>query len=387
MTGVLIHDGRRIGHRSWTVDAVRGGHAAGAILTPFSTPRISKPRHPNVREVADDVRAVGGEVLFDVMTHARQLPTTNRTDFYDEWELWGGSGRGLDTPAMRLEHVERVFGYQVGLGVPLLTPTLVLSSPTSPEANQVLETATLARGLDPSAWQSLAGTHSFWAGGPELDAFVGTLAGLRATTWVLTLANQVLIDGVPDFSNSEAHVGLARTIHSLSLRSRVILAYSDYAGLPAIAAGADTLGSGWDRGQRCFDPQTFRVDSNPGPRIPASYVTQGGLHAVLRRDMAEAVERWNPARASAIRGGPMPPSDNIERAHHLSQLSEVVRAVAAITDRQDRVANMRARYGTAADAFEEIMQNVPRVVRQQDKRAWCEDPDGIVAAYAEAEGL
>ncbi|WP_292832194.1 hypothetical protein [Microbacterium sp.] len=352
-----------------------------------TTPRISKPRHPNVREVADDVRAVGGEVLFDVMTHARQLPTTNRTDFYDEWELWGGSGRGLDTPAMRLEHVERVFGYQVGLGVPLLTPTLVLSSPTSPEANQVLETATLARGLDPSAWQSLAGTHSFWAGGPELDAFVGTLAGLRATTWVLTLANQVLIDGVPDFSNSEAHVGLARTIHSLSLRSRVILAYSDYAGLPAIAAGADTLGSGWDRGQRCFDPQTFRVDSNPGPRIPASYVTQGGLHAVLRRDMAEAVERWNPARASAIRGGPMPPSDNIERAHHLSQLSEVVRAVAAITDRQDRVANMRARYGTAADAFEEIMQNVPRVVRQQDKRAWCEDPDGIVAAYAEAEGL
>ncbi|ODT09504.1 MAG: hypothetical protein ABS61_12770 [Microbacterium sp. SCN 70-18] len=83
----------------------------------------------------------------------------------------------------------------------------------------------------------------------------------------------------------------------------------------------------------------------------------------------------------------MPPSDNIERAHHLSQLTEVVRAVAAITDRQDRVANMRARYGTAADAFEEIMQNVPRVVRQQDKRAWCEDPDGIVAAYAEAEGL
>ncbi|MEV8358422.1 hypothetical protein [Microbacterium sp. NPDC076895] len=103
--------------------------------------------------------------------------------------------------------------------------------------------------------------------------------------------------------------------------------------------------------------------------------------------MAEAVERWNPVRASAIRGGPMPPSDNVERVHHLAQLTGVVRSVASINDRRDRVAAMRARYAAAAGAFEEIMQNVPRVIRQQDKRAWCEDPDGVVAAYAAGEGL
>ncbi|WP_294979038.1 hypothetical protein [uncultured Microbacterium sp.] len=387
MAGVLIHDGRRIGHRSWTVSAVDQGFAAGAVLTPFSTPRISQPRHPNAREVADDVRSVGGEVLFDVMTHARQLPTTNKTDFYDEWELWGNSGRGLATPAMRLEHVERVFRYQGSLGVPLLTPTLALTSPTSPEANHVLETASLARGLDAGAWQSLAGTHSFWASGPELDAFVGTLAGLRAPAWVLTLTNLVVTDGVPDFGNSEAHLGFVRTVHSLSLRSRVIIAHADYMGLPAVAAGADTVGSGWDRGQRFFDPLSFRFDSNPGPRIPASYVTQGGLHAVLRRDAAEAIERWNPSRAHAIRGGAMPASDNVERMHHLDQLNRVVRDVSAITGRSSRVAEMRQRYATAASDFDDIMRNVPGIVRQNDKRAWCEDPDTLVETYATAEGL
>ncbi len=288
---------------------------------------------------------------------------------------------------MRLEHVERAFGYQGNLGVPFLTPTTVLASPTSLEANHVLETASLARGLDPAAWQSLAGTHSFWAAGSELDAYVGTLAGLRAPTWVITLANVVVADGVPDFGNADAFLGLARTIHSLSLRSRVILAQSDYAGLPAVAAGADTVGSGWDRGQRFFDPLTFRVDSNPGPRIPASYVTQGGLHAVLRRDAAEAIERWNPIRAAQIRGGAMPASDNVERFHHLSQRSATVREVAAIDDRKHRVAYMRERYEAASVAFDEIMRNVPRVVRQQDKRAWCEEPDAIVAAYAADEGL
>lgn len=387
MAGVLIHDGRRIGHRSWTTSAIDDGFASGAVLTPFSTPRISKPRHPNARELADDVRSVGGEVVFDVMTHARQLPTTNKTDFYDEWELWGSAGRGLATPAMRLEHVERVFAYQASLGVPRLTPTLSLGSPTSPEANQVLETASLARGLDPAAWQSLAGTHSFWAAGPELDAFVGTLAGLRAPTWVLTLANVIVADGTPDFSNTDAHLGFVRTVHSLSLRSRVIIAHSDYMGLPSVAAGADTVGSGWDRGQRFFDPVNFRLDSNPGPRIPASYVTQGGLHAVLRRDAAEAIERWNPGRALAIRGGAMPASDNVERMHHLAQLNAVVRSIAAISDRRSRVADMRRRYDIAATDFDDILLNVPGVVKQNDKRAWCEDPDALVAAYATAEGL
>ncbi|MCL9663931.1 hypothetical protein L2091_01640 [Curtobacterium albidum] len=386
MSGVLIHDGRRIGHRSWTVDAIRAGQASGAILTPFSTPRITKPRHPNVREVADDVREAGGEVLFDVMTHARQLPTTNRTDFYDEWELWGPSGRGVDTANRRLEHVERVFSYQTALATPLLAPTIALSSPASPEAGYVLELASLARGISGAAWQSIAGTPDFWASGSLLDAFVGTLVGLKVSTWVLTFATPLVVDAVPDFSNLDAHVGFARTVHSLSLRSRVIVAHSDFSGLPAVVAGADSVGSGWDRGQRFFDPQTFKIDSNPGPRIPASYVTQGALNAVLRRDAAEAIERYDPVRARTIRGGTMPLSDSAERGHHLAQLSMAVNSLDQFFDRSKRVAAGRARYAEAARRFDEVITNVPGSIRLTDKQKWALAPSAVVEAYATAEG-
>ena len=157
MSGVFIHDGRRAAQRSWTLAAIDAGAAIGTILTPFATPRVAEPRNPNAKDVADDVRAAGGEVLFDAMTHARLLPTTNKVDFYDQWELWGPSGVGLGTPQRRLEHVERVFGRQTMLGVPLLTPTVQLNSPDSQVAGEVLATGRLAAGLslDPpmSPWR------------------------------------------------------------------------------------------------------------------------------------------------------------------------------------------------------------------------------------------
>ncbi|MBM7754071.1 hypothetical protein JOE53_002791 [Microbacterium laevaniformans] len=83
----------------------------------------------------------------------------------------------------------------------------------------------------------------------------------------------------------------------------------------------------------------------------------------------------------------MPASDNVERMHHLDQLNRVVRDVSAITGRSSRVAEMRQRYATAASDFDDIMRNVPGIVRQNDKRAWCEDPDTLVETYATAEGL
>lgn len=60
MSGVLIHDGRRSGHRKWSVEAIAGGHADGIILTPFATPRISAPRNPSAADISSDVRKVGG---------------------------------------------------------------------------------------------------------------------------------------------------------------------------------------------------------------------------------------------------------------------------------------------------------------------------------------
>ncbi|TGN32087.1 hypothetical protein [Aeromicrobium chenweiae] len=387
MAGVLIHDGRRSGQRKWSAEAVEAGRADGVIISPFATPRVSEPRHPSAGDVASAVRSVGGEVVFDPMTHARFLPACNKVDFYDEWELWDGAPAPLDTAASRVSHVERVFQRQDSLNAAHLAPTLQLASPVAAEATHALATARVARGIDGDSWQSLVGTRAFWSSGTRLDAYVGSLVALRSPVWVLTVANEIVVDHVPDLTDVEAFSGLCRTVHSLSIRSRVIVAHADFSGLPAIAAGADTLGSGWDRGQRTFDPLSFHVDSDPGIRIPASYVTQGGLQSILRRDTAQAIERWNSARALALRGGPMPPSDAAQRMHHLGRLREAVLAVGASALRADRVAELRRRYAVSGSAYDDLVAALRPTVRLSDKEAWNIRPSQVLERYAAGEGF
>jgi hypothetical protein len=387
MSGVLIHDGRRIGHRKWCVEAVAGGSADGVVLNPFATPRVAEPRHPSASEVARAVHGAKGEVIFDAMTHALFLPNTNKRDFYDAWELWGHAGGDLTSTAHQLAHVERIFDRQDQIGVPHLAPTLQIPSPQSHGAHVARNLARVAHGLDKGCWQSIVGTRSFWSSGPHLDSYVGSLASLRAPVWMITVANELVVDHVPDLADTAAFAGLCRTVHSLSLRSRVIVAYGDFAGLPAVAAGADTIGSGWDRGQRTFDPLAFRVDSDPGIRIPASYVTQGGLNSVLRRDIAEAIERWDAGRAREIRGGSMPPSDQAQRMHHLLQLRSAVEQIVAASSRPARVNELRHRYRTAISHYDSLIAALPRVVREADKAAWASNPARVLEAYADSEGL
>jgi hypothetical protein len=387
MSGVLIHDGRRIGHRKWCVDAISGGSADGVVLNPFATPRVAESRHPSASDLAKAVHGAKGEVVFDAMTHALFLPSTNKRDFYDAWELWGPAGANLEGAAHQLAHVERVFDRQSQVGAPHLAPTLQLQSPQAPNAYVARDLARVARGLDEDCWQSLVGTRSFWSSGPHLDAYVGSLAALRAPVWIITVANELVVDHVPDLTDTAAFAGLCRTVHSLSLRSRVIVAHGDFAGLPAVAAGADTVGSGWDRAQRTFDPLAFRVDSDPGIRIPASYVTQGGLNSVLRRDTAEAIERWDAARARAIRGGPMPPSDQAQRMHHLLQLRSAVQQINAAGSRRDRVGVLRNRYRAAVSDYDSLIADLRPVVREADKTAWALNPARALEAYAGSEGL
>ena len=216
---------------------------------------------------------------------------------------------------------------------------------------------------------------------------MGTLAALRAPVWVLTLANEIVVDHKPDMTDVDAWAGFSRTVHSLSERSRVIVAHSDLSGLPAVAAGADTVGSGWDRGQRTYDPSSYRTDSDPGIRIPASYVTQGGLLAVMRRDAAEAIDRWNARQAYRLRGGPMPPSDTAQRLHHLGQLRRAVVAVSGQATRRDRVHELRQRYQAAENDFDVLMGALGRTVPVAEKSTWASQPLTVLDAYASAEGL
>lgn len=388
MSGILIHDSRVVGHRKWSRDAVDAGHAAGMIVTPFTTPRIAEDRHPNAATLADDMQDLGGSFIFDPMTHIRQLSTTNKIEFYDQWDLWPGGIRGLDTSGARAAHVERVFEVQDSLQAPALAPTVQLSDPVSRDADTALELARVARGLSNNAWHSLVGTRQFWSAGAALDGYVGSLATLRARVWVITVANEVVLDSEPDMKNTDAFVGLCRTVRSLSRRSRVILSYADYAGLPAVAAGADTLGTGWHRAQKTFDPNAgaWHIDSDPGIRRQAEYVTQGALHAVLRRDTADQIARWNAGRAAIIRGGPMPPSANIQRMHHLRQLTSAVREIDAQTTPRQRYISLRDRYATASQAFDDLI-SAPPAVRPHDKEVWNIAMSDVLESYATGEGF
>jgi hypothetical protein len=385
---LYIQDGRRGGHLGWVLQAIAAGVADGVIISAFHTPAVKVPRHSAGATVADEVAKLNGGVIFDANTHARLLTGSDDVIHYDTWQLWGPAGVGLDTDPRRLEHLERVFDRQRQLGARALAPTLTVDDPYGPAATQALRTAQLAAGLDPNCWQSVAGRRSFWRTGHALDAYVGELAALRAPGWALTLVNDVVADPAPDLAETEAFVGLLRTVHSLSQRSRVIICHADYAGVPAIAAGASDLGTGWDRGMRYFDPISFKV-TTAGPRTPASYVTQGRLAAVLNRDTADAFTRIDAALAEQLRGGPMPPDDRAERSHHLRQLHKLVELLAAHAgDRRGRVGELRAFYERAQLDFTTLQPRLPRgTLTDAVRRRWLDDALTVLQAYATAENL
>ena len=266
---------------------------------------------------------------------------------------------------------------------------MTLDSPLGQTAEFALRTAELARGLVPTCWQSLAGSRSFWGAGADLDAYVGQLASLRAQCWVVTVVNSMVVDNAPDLSDTEAFAGLLRTIHSLSERGRVIVCHSDYAGLPAVAAGASDVGAGWDRAMRYFDPRSFQLKS-AGIQIPASYVTQGGLAAVLRRDTGDAITRvLGESTATTLRGGPMPADDMAERTHHLQQLRRAVELVHAHgTIRPERVRELREFYERGITEFDALLARLPRTTLQDNSRIrWLDQPYAVLRSYATAEGL
>lgn len=348
---ILIHDGRRVGHLKWATNAVEEGVAQGIIISPFSTPRVSEPRKPSGRVLAEKIRDLKGEVIFDAMTHARMLHSTNKLDCYDTWELWRDQHSLISTPD-QIHHLERVFSAQQGLDTPLLTPSVLLKDANGPEADKALSMGYIGRGMSSDVWQSLAGTASFWASEESLDQYIGQLVALRSTTWVLTCV-------IPDNSNDPeliraAQLGFYRTVSSLSVRSRVIVSHADFDGLPSIAAGATTLGTGWDKSMRSFDPLSFVRNDDGSVRIPASYVTQANLLTVMRRDTAEAINTYNAELAGTIRGGKMPLSDQEERTHHLRTLHSIVDSIKLEATPQSRLQNLLSRYEKAIGYFDTL---------------------------------
>jgi len=324
---LLVHDGRRNGHLLWCREALGSKRVDGIILNPFCTPWVARDRNPSVADAIAALRATRPDVmiLVDPTTHGAVLPGTTLWDNYGSWGLlWPRGEISLDGPARIAEHVAAVFDMQQSLDVPLVAPTVELDRPNGAQAELALEIAHEARRLNRQCTQALVARRSFWTAGPDLDAFVGELAQLRATRWLVTPMRDQ--QGYPpDLTDYDATAGWLRTIHSLSLRSAVIAAHSDWVGVLAASAGANAVGTGWDQGQRICSPASFRGGGGGSYRL---YSPHPGLLARFASEVAEAIQDVTPEFAYAMRGNNAIPSNETDhRAQHFESLGDLVHQI------------------------------------------------------------
>lgn len=303
---VLIEDSPR-NLLTWIQDAADQGLTRGAVLTPFATPWSNRPGsggRRGAREVADGLRNKGAELWFDATTHVLQMAGVGDFRYYDEYDLWGGLRGDLSTSAAREDHVRLVFAVQDSLGAPHLAPTILLHHGESGTSQQALDLARVAIDLDPTCWLSVAGTAPFWASGAALDAHIGAFAQLQPAGWFLTVARPILT--LPVEADTEEVHGLCRTTRALADHAPVHISHGDLAGLPAVAAGARSIGSGWDQRQRvcAFGSYSARDPNAPGG---AWYErpTYRGLLGSLKTSEAAVLASRDIARSTQL--GPPPP--------------------------------------------------------------------------------
>lgn len=355
---VLIEDSPRPYQVRWIAEVVAAGSCGGAIITPWATPwnrSTGSGQKPSARDRVPDLQSNGVDVWFDATTHALQMSGVGDFRYYDQYDLWGGARGDLTTPATRDEHVQKVFDLQDQLGVQRLGPTVLLHTGLSTTSTIALELARAAVALDPDCWLSLAGTPSFWASQSALDAHVGALAGLEPAGWFVTVVRP--LPGVPASVEVEEVHGLARTCRALSEDAPIHVSHGDLAALPAVAAGATTVGSGWDQRQRVcsyadYAPRTTGGGGGAWYERP----TLSGLVGSLSKNEADILRARDSASAARLGGLPAAPGPKEAFLHHVDALNSLVARVASGVNYEDR-------YRTLVDLYDAATSEWPGIVR------------------------
>jgi len=352
---VLVEDSPR-NLMTWIRDAHAAGVARGGVLTPFATPRINKPGpggRRGVREVAEGLHEAGAGVWFDATTHALQMASVGDFRYYDEYELWSGSRGDLSTSAAREEHVRRVFALQDSIKAPRLAPTILLHHGETTTSQQALDLARAAVDLDPTCWLSVAGTAPFWSGGSALDAHVGALAQLEPAGWFLTVARPLM--ALPVGAAADEVEGLCRTTRALAEYAPVHISHGDLASLPAVAAGATSVGSGWDQRQRvcAFSNYAARDPNGGGGGAWYKRPTYRGLLGSLTANEGAVLARQDAARSARL--GPPTPGTQEAYIHHLRVLTDVVGALSREPDHERRYQRLVSAYDAAAGEWPQVV--------------------------------
>jgi hypothetical protein len=347
---VLIEDTPRNNLASWTSVAADRRLTGGAVLSPFTTPVAAGGWKQSAQQTADRVRGAGVPIWLDATTHALQMSGVGDFRYYDGWELWGGNRGQLDDIAEQREHVRRVFAAQEAIGAPKLTPTVLLHAPQSETSERALQMGRLGAELEPNSYLSIAGTQPFWASGRPLDAHIGSLAQINAAGWFLTVVRPLAV--LPPAVDVDEVFGLCRTVRSLSEYGPVHISFGDLAALPALAAGAQSIGTGWDVRQRvCAFPSYGARDPDQEGGGWFKRPTIQGLAAVLPRADSERLQQQMPAAAHTLIPGPLPANAPQEAfLHHLECLNRFAEPL-VIPDRRMAFDALTATYQEAADAW------------------------------------
>ena len=350
---VFINDTARNNLASWTERAIRGNYAIGAYINPFTSSQDGFKSNPSALAKATKIHDAGGEFWFDPMTHAFDMPRQPSFDHYDTWELWEGSRGALDNDESMKGHTKHVFAIQDALGAPALAPTCLVSYPDSPKSQHALRLSQIAMEENPRSWLSIAGDTAFWTAGAELDAHIGALDQLEPAGWLLTVTRSD--NAMPPLCTPEEIFGIMRTVFALSQDRPVRIAYGDVAALPAVAAGAEAIGTGWDLRQRICaytDFQKSSSDSKGGSWYQRP--TLKGLMGGLSSSEYTVLVSEDPSLASRLAPGVIGNKPEQAFAHHASYLTQVTHSL-SLVDNRTGIENLRNLYIDAKAEWPKIL--------------------------------
>lgn len=343
--GVFLEDTARNTLVKWGINAVEGGYATGAYLSPFASPRHANGYKRSALDTSEKIRAAGGEFWFDPMTYALSMPRAGDFRYYDGWDLWEGTRGDLTTNEAMRTHLNRVFDVQRELSSPLLAPSLLVSYPDTPNSQRALEFSQLAVDAAPSTWLTIAGDHEFWSAGAELDAHVGALDQLEPAGWLIVVTRSD--NAMPPGATAEEVYGMMRTTFALSQDRPVRVAFGDVAALPAVAAGAEAIGTGWDIRQRICAYQDF--EEREGDQSGGAWYqrpTLRGLLGGLSNGEHSVLTSEDEALSIRLTPGTIGPTPELAFKHHATVLTEIVSQLDALSG-SDRVSALRRRYADA----------------------------------------
>lgn len=351
---LMIQDTARNNLIKWAGNAISSGYARGAFLSPFISPREANGFKKSATETSTAIRGSGGEFWFDSMTYALDMPRAGNFRHYDGWPLWSGSRGDLSDRAAMRAHVSAVFGVQDELVSPHLAPTCLVSYPDTPKSRQALDLAEAAVEVDPTAWLTVAGDQQFWSAGAELDAHIGALDQCEPGGWMFVVTRNDT--SMPPASTPEEIHGLVRSTFALSQDRPVRVAFGDLAALPAIAAGAESLGTGWDMRQRLCAYQDYEDrEADAGGGAWYQRPTFRGLLGGLSGNEYELLTSERAQLAARLAPGTIAPQPESAFRHHATVLSELIRALQALGGR-DRVEYLRNQYSAALGEWPEVQR-------------------------------